>query len=344
MGRRMTKIRLKYIHEYRDRDGNVRRYVRRPGMRKVALPGLPGSPEFMETYAAAMAGTKPPPKAKHGEGTLADLVLRYYESARFTNLSATSQATYRAILGKHCEAHGHRMVRDLTAEKAEKLIAAIGAEKPGLANLNRSVLSAVFLYSIKIKLRTDNPFSTDVIEPYKLGSHHTWTDGELNAYRKFWPLGTRERLAFAVLLYSGQRVSDAVNLKRSDVLAIKQQKTGRELAVPTHAALTRAVKAGPSNGIYIIGDEHGQPMTAGALTKLMLRAARKAGLPRRCVAHGLRKANQRLLAESGATTKQMQAVSGHASLRETERYSAQANQASLAAAAIALLPDEGDDG
>ena len=42
----MTKIRLAYVHEYRDRHGRLRRYVRRPGSRRVALLGLPGSPEF----------------------------------------------------------------------------------------------------------------------------------------------------------------------------------------------------------------------------------------------------------------------------------------------------------
>jgi enterobacteria phage integrase len=179
-----------------------------------------------------------------------------------------------------------------------------------------------------------------VIEPYKLGSHHTWTDEELAAFRERWALGTRERLAFAVLLYSGQRVSDAVKLKRTDVMAVRQKKTGTELSIPAHPALVRAIKAGPSNGIYIIGDVNGEPMTEGALTQFMLRAIKKAKLPDICVPHGLRKANQRLLAERGATTKQMQAVSGHKTLKETERYSEAANQAALAASAIALLPDE----
>ncbi len=335
----MTKIRLKYIHQFRDRKGNLRRYVRRPGMRRVALPGLPGSPEFMAAYAAAMSG-KPVPTSRHGAGTLADLVARYFASSRFTNLSASSQATYRNALGKHCERDGHRLVGDLTADKAEQIIAEIGATKPGLANLHRSILSAVFRYAVKLRMRTDNPFSVDVIEPYKLGTHHTWTDADLAAFRERWPLGTRERLAFAVLLYTGQRVSDAVTLKRTDVMSIKQMKTGAELRIPAHPALLRAIKAGPSNGIYIIGSESGQPMTDGALTQFMLRAIKKAELPEECVPHGLRKANQRLLAERGATTKQMQAVSGHKTLKETERYSEAANQAGLAVAAIALLPDE----
>ena len=67
----MTRINLAFVHEYRDRHGRLRRYVRRPGSRRVALPGLPGSPEFMQAYQDALSGPvlRRNPKA----GTLAAL-------------------------------------------------------------------------------------------------------------------------------------------------------------------------------------------------------------------------------------------------------------------------------
>jgi len=65
----MTKIKLHYVHEYRDRHGKLRRYVRRPGSRRVALPGLPGSPEFMQAYQDAMTGPVRPVRAPKA-GTL----------------------------------------------------------------------------------------------------------------------------------------------------------------------------------------------------------------------------------------------------------------------------------
>src|SRR5262245_15445903 len=55
----MTKIRLPYIHEFRDRHGKVRRYARPPGRKQTPLPGAPGSAEFMEAYQAALAGERP---------------------------------------------------------------------------------------------------------------------------------------------------------------------------------------------------------------------------------------------------------------------------------------------
>lgn len=75
----MTCLRLQYIHEYIDRHGRVRRYVRKGG-KHIPLPGLPGSPEFMEAYQAAL-GVKPSLIAtRNREGTLAALVERFLQS------------------------------------------------------------------------------------------------------------------------------------------------------------------------------------------------------------------------------------------------------------------------
>jgi len=49
---------------------------------------------------------------------------------------------------------------------------------------------------------------------------------------------------------------------------------------------------------------------------------------------------QRRLAERGATDKQLQAMSGHKSLSETQRYTQAANQARLAQQAMALIEDD----
>jgi hypothetical protein len=61
----MTRIRLEYVHEYRDCRGKVRRYVRRKGFPRVPLPGLPGSPEFMQAYQDAISGCGVVTPARH---------------------------------------------------------------------------------------------------------------------------------------------------------------------------------------------------------------------------------------------------------------------------------------
>jgi integrase len=336
----MTRIILPFVHEYRDRHGKLRRYVRRPGARRVPLPGLPGSPEFMQAYQDAMTGPVLP-RQRSRLGTLAALAAEFFGSAEFANLAASSQATYRLALDPVLTRDGHRLARDLPADKARKIVEEIGVSRPAMANLTRAVLRRLFSFAISIGQRRDNPF--DQTPKYKIGTHHTWTDAQLDTYENRWLLGTRERLAFDVLLYTAQRVGDAVRQRsdiRNGVIAVTQEKTGVEVFVPLHPALARSIKAGPANGLYLIGDKNGRPIKRARLSALIVAAAKEAGLTAECVAHGLRKASLRRLAEHGSTVKEMQAVSGHKTLGEIERYTRQADQQRLAKAAIGNLPDK----
>jgi hypothetical protein len=136
----MARIKLRYVNEFIDRHGKPRYYFRRPGSRSVKLPGLPGSIEFMDAYQAALSTVAPPPPSpKHViRGSLADVAAGYFRSAAFANLSQSSQRLYRIALKPVLAAHGHRLVRDLPKTAARSVIEAIGATRPGMANLTRS--------------------------------------------------------------------------------------------------------------------------------------------------------------------------------------------------------------
>src|SRR5262249_505658 len=60
-----------------------------------------------------------------------------------------------------------------------------------------------------------------------------------------------------------------------------------------------------------------------------------AGLPKRCSAHGLRKAACRRGAEDGCSANELMAYTGHATMKERARYSKAADQAGLARNAMA---------
>jgi integrase len=339
----MAKLRLRYVKAYSDRTGKARHYFRKPGRRTVPLPGLPGSLEFMEAYQAAL-GTPPPVSASrdHKPGSVAALVTDYLKSADFSNLKPNSQRVYRIAIDAFSTLHGHRMVHDMPRAAVAKYIHSIGAEKPAMANVTRDVLRKLLAYAVANDYRPDNPVTQ--IQRYKGGTHHTWTDGELAAYERRWPLGTRERLAYSLLLQTGQRAGDIVRMRRADItggsIALVQQKTGVELSIPISAELDAALRAGPTNGLHLIGAANGRPINQPALSFLIKRAAAAAGLPPKCVAHGLRKAQLRRLAEHGATVKEIASVSGHKSLKEVERYTAAADQKRLSSRAIARLKSE----
>jgi integrase len=144
-----------------------------------------------------------------------------------------------------------------------------------------------------------------------------------------------------------QRVGDVVRMRRRDIsngrIHVMQQKTGAALSIPIHAKLHEALKAGPTRGFLLIGDQYGRAITPSGLSWIMTRAAAKAGLSRKCVPHGLRKACLRRLAEHGGSAKEIAAVSGHKSLGEVERYTAAADQRKLSTAAIAKLTETSDE-
>src|SRR5262249_56110877 len=132
---------------------------------------------------------------------------------------------------------------------------------------------------------------------------------EINQYERRWPLGSRERLAFALLLYTGQRGGDVVKMTRSDIIGdrirVSQDKARKgstnELLIRIHPALARALSAGPVVGMqHLITDARGKPLRN--LTDLIEKAVKLAGLPPHCVAHALRNAPLHRPANHGPTT------------------------------------------
>jgi integrase len=333
----MATIKLRYVHGYLDRTGKARSYFRKNG-RRVALPGIPGSAEFMAAYQACLhEQPAPAPVQRKAEGSFGRLVTDFYASKAFTkDIKTSSQRTYRAVLEPLVAAHGHRGVSMMTPQAVERIIHRIGVDKPAMANLTRAVLRKLMKHAIKAGMINFNP--TAAIDRYKTGEHHTWTDEELRQFECHWPLGTRERLAYALLLYTAQRVGDVASRTRSHIkdgeIYVVQEKTGAELWLPIHPELDKALRAYPTKGLALIGKASGKPLTKYGLSALMARAIDQAGLPARCVAHGLRKAMMRVLAESGATPKQMAGISGHKSMHELDRYTKAADQRKLARAAM----------
>lgn len=332
MGKPVAVLKLKYVNEYRDRTGKLRRYFRRGGQTLGPLPGDVGSDDFMAAYQGFMAGISPVIVSRSGAGTFGRLITDYYGSRPFLNMKASSRQTYRYVLEPLAKKHGFRAVALMTHKAAGKIIQDMGATKPGMANLTKSVLQKVMKYAVKTGWRDDNPIIG--IEPFKRGTHHTWTEGELKTFEGKWPLGTRQRLAYELLLETGQRVGDVAKMRRPDLvdaeLHVIQQKTGAELYLPITPRLERAMKAYSAKGLALIGADDGKPISRAGLSQMMRAAIKDAGLPAKCVSHGLRKAAMRRLAERGATEKQIMAVSGHKTMKEVQRYTEAADQRRLA--------------
>lgn len=342
----MTVIRLKYIHRFKDRHGRLRYYFRRGGG-QVPLPGEPGSEAFMDAYQAALEGSDKPPvgQSRIRPGSIDALAIAYYQSADFRTMAASSQAVYRGIIERFRVEYGHLRVRKLEPKHIRRILDK-KADAPTAANNLLKVLRAMMRFAIEDDWRTGDPTSEVRKVKHRPTGFHTWTEDEIAKFEAKHPIGTRARLALALLLYTGCRRSDVVQLGRQhingDTIRVQQQKTKEVVELPIHPALAEALTAAPRNHLTFLVTAHGKPFTSNGFYNWFVECAAKAGLPKGCGPHGLRKAISRRLVEAGATTHQLMSVTGHKSLSEAERYTQEANRRRLAREGIAALGPKGE--
>ena len=197
----MTVIRLKFIDRFVDRHGRERYYFRRDRGPRIALPGRPGTPEFMAAYEQAAVGEVADrgPKQRGAPGTFDRLVQDYFTSAEFLRLAPSSQTTYRSVIERLLvdDNIGHRLVREMSREHVRRIVSK-RAETPGAANVALQKLKILIHFAIDNGWRKDDP--TLRIKKFASGEFHTWTEEELAQYERKWPVGSNARLAYALLL------------------------------------------------------------------------------------------------------------------------------------------------
>ena len=328
----------KYVHGFLDRHGVPRFYYRRPGFAAVKLPGLPYSPEFMASYMSAIGGQSlPVGAAKVMPGTMRAVALSYFAAPAFRGLRPSTQREYRAVIERFCKDHGEKRAALLQREHVVRMMAA-RAEKPGAANKLRKALRALMGHSIDIGLRADDPTRDVKAIRTRSGGYHSWTDEEIARFEDRHPVGTRARLALALLLYTGQRRGDVIRMGaqhiRGGAIHLTQEKTGAALAIPVHPALAAIIASSARDHLTFLVTRFGAPFGASAFSHWFRDRCNEAGLPH-CSAHGLRKAAARVLAEAGCTAHEIGAITGHSSLAELVRYTKAADQRRLAEAAMA---------
>jgi enterobacteria phage integrase len=336
MGRRRLTD-LKYVHAFVDRTGRPRFYFRRHGKR-VRLIGVPGSREFLDSYAAAFGSqalSNPSSRQPAAPGTFAALANAYFASSYYRALAAVTRTDYRRVLDRFLKEHGHRRVDQMTRAHVDVVIGKM-ADRPGAGIILLKRLRTLVRYAMAIGWIDRDP--TAGAKSYRSKEIHTWTEDEIGTFEKRWPLGARERLAFVLLLYTGQRGSDVRRMTWADIagdtIRVVQRKTGTKLIVPLHPALQAALARAPRDHLNILATAYKKPFSEKGFQNMVSAAIREAGLPSRCKAHGLRKASARRLAESGATEKQIAAITGHKTLAEVQRYTRAADQESLARQAV----------
>lgn len=334
------------VTEWKDRHGKPRYRWRKTGCPTHHFKSALGSLEFaaeLETARAAL------PKEAKGRaiisGSVDDLVTRYYRSPGWLRMKASSRNTYRGIIDRFRERtkkgvrYGDLPVDRITVAALDTILGGM-SETPAAANNLRKALKRLLGYAVKLGWRTDNPAA--LTDAYKSGKGwHTWTDEEIERFRAHHDYGTRARLALELTLNTAARRCNVAVLDRTMLrngkFHVEHIKGCDPAIVRASNEALRAIEAMPVAGFgtYLV-TQFGKPFSVAGLGNKFRDWCNEAGL-RHCSLHGLRKAQSRRLAESGATSLQGRAVTGHKNDRTFGYYAEMADRERLADAGLANL-------
>jgi len=344
-----------HVRRETDRHGRVRYYYRKGDGPRIALPD-PSAPDFAERYAAA-AAAEPKPKRRPApavlrveKGTLGWLCQAYLNSVEFQMLNKDTQRHRRGLLEEAMRepiAPGSdrtfaEIPIDQLTYKALRVLRDRKAKFPNAANNRMKCLGYAFKWGMDAEpdIVTRNPIRDVPKLKVRKGGHHSWTIEEVEQFERRHPVGTKARLAMALLLYTGQRRSDVVRfgppMVRDGWLYFTQWKNRErnpvDMAIPILPALKEVIDATPVVGSQTwLVTHRGEPYTAKGFGIRFRNWCDQAGL-RHCSAHGLRKAIAARLAELGCSDHEIMAITGHRSLAEVQRYTEGARRKVMAEA------------
>jgi integrase len=338
----MPRPRPPFLHRQVARNGAMIWYVRRGHGPRIRINGVYGSPEFEDAYQAAVAGKKPTGRrAGMAHGTLAWLFDLYRETSAWTHLASSTRYKREKIMVRVLESAGSRTIAQINEASIEA-----GVEKrietPAAAQAFLDTVHGIFKWAVKKKLATIDPTTNVKVEavPKRKGGYPPWTDEDMAKFEARWPRGTRQRVIFDILAYTGLRIGDVAVLGRqhvrNGVIKIDNEKTGTRVEIPMLASLKATLDAGPTGDLAFIVTRRGTPWNKGALGTEFVAAARAAGVAGKS-AHGMRKAAATRAAENGATERELEAIFGWKGGRMATLYTSTANRKRLAAGAIDKL-------
>jgi integrase len=352
--------------EDRDRHGTIRIYYRVKGRPKVRLRGTPWTPEFMAQYDAAKGQSVPITSNGMTAGSWRWLCTRYFaECADYVRLDDRTRRVRRGILeatfDEPIAPGSSKQFRDFPLSRMSTDAVEVLRDRklgfPEAANSRVKAIRAVFKWAVRKKgldgtaLMSNNP-SRDVayLRSNNPSGFHTWTLEEVRRFEERHAIGTKARLALALLLFTGQRRSDITRLGRQHVRDGKisfTQFKGRKhkpkrLVLPILPALQRIIDASPTGTMTFLVNELGRSFTDAGFGNWFRDRCVEAGVPGR--AHGLRKAGATIAANNGATAHQLMAIFGWDTLKMAEAYTRAADQERLAESAMHMLetPEQKD--
>lgn len=344
----MPRQRPRHLVRELTRHGKPVWYCRRNG-RRIRLHAPYGTPEFEAQFQAALTGSTPlPPRANEPRaGTVAWLIARYRETAAWRQELSPATRRQRDNIFLHVIAKaGDLPTAAITRGKIVEGRDSRAQKTSAQARNFLDALRGLFRWAFDAGLVRSDPTAGVKNPKRKQGAGFApWTEDDVAAYERRWPVGTRQRVWLDVLLYTGLRRGDAVRLGRQHVrdgiATLQTEKSQGTVTVnlPILAVLAETLAAGPCGDLAFICGAHGRPLTKETFGNDFSAACRAAGLNRKS-AHGVRKIAATRAANAGATVAELEAIFGWRGGAMASLYTREADRRRLAVGAMHKLGDE----
>jgi integrase len=334
----MSPKKLKpHLHHERDRLGRFFWTVRKGHGRRIRINEQFGSVAFWAAYDEALkALDRPHQREGFARGTFAWALREYRKSNVWLALADKTRSQRNSSVFNPIEAKlGDSM---LAQWKTADIAAGRDARKPTMAKQYLAALRGLFSWAAETGLIKSDPTAGIRVRLAPTDGHTPWTDADIAAYRRHWPLGTRARVALEILRETGLRRGDAVLVGPGHVidgvLRIATEKTGEHVSVAISEALAKAIEAGPIGEKTFIVGASGRPLNKHSFGFVFTAWARAAGVIRKS-AHGLRKSAATADAHAGWTDAELDSKYAWTGRRMASLYTRSANRERLSLGAAA---------
>jgi site-specific recombinase XerD len=335
----MPRPRPPHLHRETNRHGKTVWFVRVGHGPRVRIRAAQGSPEFQAEYQAALGGSAIVAPRKSGAGTLGWLWDRYRETQVWAKLSPATRRQRENIMRPVLEMSGKMPLSDMT----RKTVVAgrdRRASTPAMARHFVDTLHGLFQWAVDAEHVAVDPTERVKVEKPQTEGFAVWTNEEVERFRVAYPLGTRERVAFDLLYYTGLRRGDVARVGRQHVrdgvLMLSTAKTGEKVSIRILSELATTLAAGPCGDLtFIVSERTGRAFTKESFGNWFREVCTAAG----CTgsAHGLRKALATRLANEGATVHELEALFGWRGGGMAALYTRTADRTRLAGSAMDRL-------
>lgn len=336
----MTKTRLPYTLHEKNRHGNFSWYFRRnKASKRIVLRGEYGSDQFMADYAAAVSGAPSDTDVKifsSKKESLLWLVAEWKKSSSWMATRPTTRRQRENILLHILENNG-----DLPFAQVDELAILQGRERraatPSAANNYLKVVRALFGWAKEMRHIASDPTVDVKFIVNKTDGHEPWNADDVEAYRKRWEIGTRQRLTFEVFYWTGLRRGDACrfgrqHIGRDGVVRLRMEKTEEVVSFELPGQLVSIIAATPCADLTFISTGIGRPFTKESLGNAFREWCAAAGIKKS--AHGIRKLAASEAAQAGASEAELKALFGWQTNNQSLVYTRSARNTGMATSAL----------